>query len=52
MRKIFKCKKRLTSAPILNLTEGAQGFMVYCDASRVDLGCVLRQNEKVIAYAF
>ena len=42
----------MTSALILNYTEGTQGFMVYCDASRVDLGCVLMQNEKVIAYAF
>ena len=25
--------------------------MVYCDASRVGLGCVLMQNDKVIAYA-
>ncbi|WMV30114.1 hypothetical protein MTR67_023499, partial [Solanum verrucosum] len=26
-------------------------FVVYCDASRVDLGCVLMQHGKVIAYA-
>ena len=26
--------------------------MVYCDASRRGLGCVLMQNGKVIAYAF
>ena len=25
---------------------------MYCDASRVGLGCVLMQNGKVIAYAF
>ena len=24
---------------------------MYCDSSRVGLGCVLMQNEKVIAYA-
>jgi len=24
---------------------------VYCDASRVGLGCVLKQHDKVIAYA-
>ncbi|WMV30377.1 hypothetical protein MTR67_023762, partial [Solanum verrucosum] len=28
-----------------------EGFVVYCDASRVGLGCVLMQNGKVIAYA-
>ena len=33
------------------LPEGTQGFVVYCDASRVGLGCVLMQNGKVIAYA-
>jgi len=27
------------------------GFVIYCDASRVGLGCVLMQNGKVIAYA-
>ncbi|WMV55015.1 hypothetical protein MTR67_048400, partial [Solanum verrucosum] len=27
-----------------------EGFVVYCDASRVGLGCVLMQNGKVIAY--
>ena len=27
------------------------GFVVYCDASRVGLGYVLMQHEKVIAYA-
>ena len=34
-------KKRLITAPILTLPEGTQGFVVYCDASRVGLGCVL-----------
>ncbi|WMV59036.1 hypothetical protein MTR67_052421 [Solanum verrucosum] len=33
------------------ITEGTQGFVVYCDASRVGLGCVLMQNGKVITYA-
>ncbi|WMV46051.1 hypothetical protein MTR67_039436, partial [Solanum verrucosum] len=28
-----------------------EGFVVYCDTSRVGLGCVLMQNGKVIAYA-
>jgi hypothetical protein len=28
-----------------------QGFIIFCDASRQGLGCVLMQNEKVIAYA-
>ncbi|XP_075092520.1 uncharacterized protein LOC142172747 [Nicotiana tabacum] len=44
-------KKRLTSAPVLTLPEGNEGFVVYCDASGVGLGCVLMQHGKVIAYA-
>ncbi|WMV41358.1 hypothetical protein MTR67_034743 [Solanum verrucosum] len=28
-----------------------QGFVVYCNASRVGLGCVLMQNGKVIPYS-
>lgn len=43
-------KKRLTTATILTLLEGTQGFVVYFDASRVGLGCALMQNDKVIAY--
>ena len=36
-------KYRITSASVLTITEGIKGFVVYCDASRVDLGCVLMQ---------
>ena len=44
-------KDRLASAPVLTLSEGTKGFVVYCDASRVGLGCVLMKHGKVIAYA-
>ena len=44
-------KRRLTSATVLTLPSGQDGFAVYCDASRQGLGCVLMQNDKVIAYA-
>ena len=43
-------KDRITSAPVLTLLEGAKGFIVYCDASRVGLGYVLMQHVKFIAY--
>ncbi|GJY65877.1 putative reverse transcriptase domain-containing protein [Tanacetum coccineum] len=38
-------------APILALLEGAENFIVYCNALYKGLGVVLMQNEKVIAYA-
>nr|GEZ87107.1 hypothetical protein [Tanacetum cinerariifolium] len=44
-------KQKLCSAPILALPEGAENFIVYCDASHKGLGVVLMENEKVIAYA-
>ena len=44
-------KGRLTSARVLALPNGKDGFVVYSDASKKDLGCVLMQNDRVIAYA-
>ena len=44
-------KKRLISAPVLALPTSDEDFTVFCDASRVGLGCVLMQNERVITYA-
>ncbi|XP_055961862.1 uncharacterized protein LOC130015544 [Mercurialis annua] len=46
-----KLKECLTTAPVLALPKGTEGFTVYCDASRVGLGCVLMQHGRVIAYA-
>ena len=43
-------KDRLTSALLLTLPEGTKGFVMYCDTSRVGLGCLLMKNRKVIAY--
>ena len=34
-------KKRLTTAPVLTLPDQSKRFIVYCDASRDGLGCVL-----------
>ncbi|GJR13222.1 reverse transcriptase domain-containing protein [Tanacetum coccineum] len=44
-------KDMLCDAPILELPEGTDDFVVYCDASNQGFGCVLMQRNKVIAYA-
>ena len=44
-------KELLCKALVLSLPEGTEDFVVYSDASRVGLGCVLMQRGKVIAYA-
>ena len=43
-------KSRLTSAPVLALPNGRDGFVVYSDAYQHCLGCVLMHNDRVIAY--
>ena len=43
-------KTHLTSAPVLTLPSCYEGFVVYNDASRQGLGCVLMQHDKVVAY--
>jgi hypothetical protein len=44
-------RKLLTTAPVLAQPDSTQPFDVYCDASGTELGCVLMQNNRVIAYA-
>ena len=43
-------KRRLTSTPILIVPDRGQGYTVYCDVSRAELGCVLMQSGRVVAY--
>jgi len=43
-------KRRLTIAPVLTLPLGTKGFVVYSNALGKELGCVLMQQVKVIAY--
>ena len=45
-------KGKLTSAMVLTLPKGTKGFVVYFNASRVSLGCVLMLHGKVISYAY
>jgi hypothetical protein len=44
-------KEKLTTAPVLVMSDIHKGFDVYCDASHLGHGCVLMQEGKVIAYA-
>ena len=44
-------KKLLTTAPVLAQPDVTRGFDVYCDASGIGLGCVLMQEDRVVAYA-
>ncbi|KAI3718982.1 hypothetical protein L6452_19868 [Arctium lappa] len=46
-----KLKESMSSVPILSLPNGSEGFVIYSDASKLGLGCVLMQEGKVIAYA-
>ncbi|KAK1677859.1 hypothetical protein QYE76_038707 [Lolium multiflorum] len=43
-------KSRLTSASILIMSDITKSFDVYCDTSKIGLGCVLMQEGKVISY--
>ena len=44
-------KKRLTTALVLVLPDLNKSFLIYCDASRQILECVLMQEGRVVAYA-
>jgi hypothetical protein len=44
-------KKRLTIAPILVMPDMEKSFSIYCDASGQGLGCVLMQDDHMVAYA-
>ena len=42
-------KRRLTSTPILIVPEKGQRYIVYYDAFKDGLGCVLMQSGRVVA---
>ena len=43
-------KKRLTSALIMIVPDRGQRYIMYCDASKDGLRCVLMQSGRVVAY--
>jgi ribonuclease HI len=51
VRSFCELKRRLTTAPVLVLSDIHKDFTIYYDASRQGLGCVLMQEGRVIAYA-
>ncbi|KAA0041239.1 pol protein [Cucumis melo var. makuwa] len=46
-----KLKQKLVTAPILTIPDGFGSFVIYSNASKKGLGCVLMQQGKVVAYA-
>jgi hypothetical protein len=44
-------RQHLTTTPVLAHPDSSKPFDVYCDASGTGLGCVLMQDNRVIAYA-
>ena len=44
-------RARLTTAPVLAQPDNSKSYNIYCDASGTGLGCVLMQDNQVIAYA-
>ncbi|KAH0689512.1 hypothetical protein KY289_016870 [Solanum tuberosum] len=56
-KSLAELKTRLTTIHVLTLPEGSDGYVIYCDASRVGLGCVLMQRDvftdhKILQYVF
>ena len=46
-----RLKEILVEAPVLIQPTSGREYTMYSDASRIDLGCVLMQDGKVVAYA-
>ncbi|KAA0052359.1 pol protein [Cucumis melo var. makuwa] len=44
-------KQKLVTALVLTVPDGSESFVIYSDASKKGLGCVLMQQGKVVAYA-
>nr|GEY52210.1 putative reverse transcriptase domain-containing protein [Tanacetum cinerariifolium] len=45
-------KDKLCNASVLALLDGQKDFVVYCDASRIGLGCMLMQRDRLTKSAY
>ncbi|KAL0550232.1 hypothetical protein IC582_014736 [Cucumis melo] len=50
-RSFQELKQKLVTASVLTVPDGSGNFVIYSDASKKGLGCVLMQQGKVVAYA-
>ena len=50
-KKFQELKNRLITAPVLTLSTIEAGYVIFSDASRQGLGCVLMHDGRVIVYA-
>lgn len=50
-RSFEKLKRRLNTTPVLALPELHKPLVVFSDASKYGLGCVLMEKGKVVTYA-
>ena len=50
-KSFLELKKRLTTTPVLVIPDPLRDFEVFCDASGRGIGCVLMQDQRVVAYA-
>ena len=49
-RSFQEVNSKVTSSLVLTLLKRIDGFVAYCDASRIGIRCVFMQKRKVIAY--
>jgi len=50
-RAFQELRQQLTTAPILTLPVESKEYTIYSDTLKNGLGCVLMQDDKVVAYA-
>lgn len=48
-KSLQELKDRLTSAPVLTLPLSGDNYTMYCDTSRVCLGCILMKGNNMIS---